>query len=76
MKMGYGIWIAILGILVIIAGGVMYAVYHHTGRDLGAAGVIVGLILVIVGAWWYMTKDKSAPKAAVIPQPTQPATTP
>jgi len=65
----------ILGILAIIAGAAIYMSYktHHT---MAIVGIILGLILVIVGAWWYMMKDKGAPKAAAIPQASQPASTP
>ena len=75
MKMGLGMWIAILGILAIILGAAIYAAYsnHHT---MGIVGIILGLILVVVGVWWWMMKDKTAPKAAIIPQPAQPAKTP
>lgn len=74
MKMGYGMGIIILGILGIIIGGAMDAAnYHHI---IGLGGVILGLILIVIGAWWYMMKDKGAPKAAIIPQSAQPAKTP
>ncbi len=71
MKMRYGIWVVILGILGVIIGGAMYLYPYH--KTVGTGGAILGLILIVVGAWWYMTKDKSAPKAAIIPQTAQPA---
>lgn len=77
MRMGYGIWVVMLGILGIIIGGAMYDDNYH--KTIGTGGIILGVILIIVGAWWYMTKDKSAPKATIIPQaaqPAQPAKTP
>lgn len=68
-------WIAILGILAIIVGGAMYEAYHHTGRTAGEAGIVLGVVLIIFGLVWWMTKERSAPKPAM-PQPTQPAKTP
>lgn len=74
MKMGYGMWVAILGILAIIIGGVTYEEYHHTGRTAGEAGIASGVILIILGLAWWMMKDRSTLKPAT-PQPTQPAKT-
>lgn len=73
MKMGYGMWIAILGILVIIIGVATYEAYsdQHTA---GWVGIGLGIILVIVGFAWWMMKDNKAPKTAM-PQSTQPAKT-
>ena len=73
MKMGYGVWIAILGILAIIIGGAMEAASYH--KTIGWGGIILGIILIILGLAWWMTKERSAPKPAA-PQPTPPAKTP
>ena len=75
MKMGYGIWIAILGILAVIVGSVMYETYHHTGKTGGEVGIILGIILIILGVAWWMMKDNKAPKTTA-PQPIQPTKTP
>lgn len=74
MKTGLGLWIAILGILGIIIGAAMYMADYH--RTIGTIGMILGLILFVVGVWWYMVKDTRAPKATIIPQAAQPAKTP
>ncbi len=66
-------WILILGILAIIVGGGMYGYPWH--RTIGEGGLVLGVILIILGAAWWMMKDNKAPKAAV-PQPMQPAKTP
>jgi membrane protein DedA with SNARE-associated domain len=73
MKMGYGFWVVVLGILGIIAGGAIYAAYagHHR---LGLAGIGLGGVLIIIGAVWWWMGNKASPKATA-PQPTQPAKT-
>lgn len=73
MKMGYGIWIVILGILAVIIGGAMEAASYH--KTIGLGGIILGIILIILGLAWWMMKERSAPKPAT-PQATQPAKTP
>jgi len=73
MKMGYGMWILILGILALIVGGAMEAASYH--KTIGLGGIGLGVILVIIGIAWWMMKDGKAPKTAA-PQPTQPAKTP
>ncbi|MGD1054790.1 MAG: hypothetical protein ABR867_01750 [Nitrososphaerales archaeon] len=71
--MGLGMWIMILGILGIIIGGAMEAwTSHHT---IGWGGIGLGIVLLIVGAAWWMMGGKSVPTTAT-PQPTQPAKTP
>jgi membrane protein DedA with SNARE-associated domain len=68
MKMG--MWVSILGILAVAVGGVMYLAKFH--RTIGEAGVVLGLILLVIGVAWWTWKDRTAPKAAA-PQPAQPA---
>lgn len=72
MKTGYGLWIAILGILGIIIGGVVYAEKHHT---IGLSGIVLGVILIIIGVVVMMMKPTATPKPPA-PQPAQPAKTP
>jgi len=73
--MKIGIWITILGVLALVAGGGMYAADYH--RTIGSAGAILGLVLIIVGVAWWTMKDRSAKSAAPMPaQPPQPAKTP
>ncbi len=67
METGLGMWIGILGVLVIAVGGIMYAVDYHRTIGLGILGL--GIILVIVGTAWWKMKGKKAPMAAT----TQPA---
>ena len=71
--MGMGMWIAILGILLAIIGGAMYADNYYQTDGMYIA--ILGVIVLIIGAAWWMMKDNKAPKAAM-PQSTQPAKTP
>jgi uncharacterized membrane protein len=66
-------WIVILGVLALIIGGAMYGGNYH--RTIGTGGIILGIILIILGAAWWMMKGKSAPTTAA-PQPAQPAKTP
>ena len=73
MKMGLGMWIMILGILGIIIGGVMYVYPYH--QTIGMYGAVLGVVLLILGAAWWMMKERNAPTAAA-PQSTQPAKTP
>jgi len=73
MKMGYGLWIAILGILGIIVGGAMYADNYH--KTIGTGGLVLGVILIIIGVALMMMKPKGAAKP-VAPQPTQSAKSP
>jgi membrane protein DedA with SNARE-associated domain len=73
MRMGLGMWVMILGILGIIVGAAMYAADYH--RTIGTYGLGLGVILVIVGAAWWMMKERKAPVPAK-PQPTAPAKTP
>lgn len=71
--MKIGIWVTILGILVIIIGAAMYMVDYH--RTIGSIGAIVGLVILVVGVAWWTWKDRTAPKttAAQPSQPSQPA---
>ena len=73
MKTGPGMWIVILGVLALIIGGAMYGDNYH--RTIGTGGIILGIILIVLGAAWWMMKGKSAPTTAA-PQPLQPAKTP
>ena len=68
--MKVGIWVTILGILAIIAGGVIYAATSH--HIIGLSGIILGIILIIVGVVLWMMKGKKAPMPTVS-QPAQPA---
>jgi membrane protein DedA with SNARE-associated domain len=72
MKMGLGMWVMILGILGIIIGGAMYAYPYH--KTIGMYGAVLGVILLILGAVWWMMKERSPAKPAT-PQPAQPAKT-
>jgi uncharacterized membrane protein HdeD (DUF308 family) len=73
MKMGLGMWIMILGILGIIIGGVMY-VYPYN-QTIGMYGAILGVVLLILGAAWWMMKERNAPTTTAS-QPVQPTKTP
>jgi|GEM_PF-613092 membrane protein DedA with SNARE-associated domain len=73
MKTGSGMWIAILGILLAIIGGVMYATNNY--QDDGMYIAILGVIVLLIGPAWWMIKGREAPKTA-IPQSSQPAKTP
>jgi len=73
MKMGIGMWIMILGILGIIIGGAMYGDNYH--KTIGLSGIALGIILIVLGAAWWMMKERKAPMAPA-PQPAQPAKTP
>ncbi|MGP8126138.1 MAG: hypothetical protein ACLQEQ_09820 [Nitrososphaerales archaeon] len=74
MKTGPGMWVMILGILGIIIGGAMYGDNYH--KTIGTGGIVLGVILIILGAAWWMMTNRKAPMAAVPPQPAQPAKTP
>jgi amino acid transporter len=63
-----GIWITILGILVVVIGGAMYVTKFQD--TIGAIGAILGFILLVVGVAWWTMKDRTAPG------PAQPAKTP
>jgi uncharacterized membrane protein HdeD (DUF308 family) len=73
MKMGLGMWIMILGILGIIVGGVMYVYPYH--KTTGMYGAILGVVLLILGAVWWMMKERNVPTTTA-PQSAQPAKTP
>jgi hypothetical protein len=75
MKMGLGMWVMILGILGIIIGGALYAGVAGKHNTIGLSGIGLGVILVIVGAAWWMMKDRKAPMATTSQMP-QPAKTP
>jgi len=73
MKTGYGLWIAILGILGIIIGGAFYADNYH--KTIGTGGIAVGIILIILGVALMMMKTPGASKPATT-QSAQPAKAP
>jgi len=73
MKTGPGMWILILGVLGLIIGGAMYADDYH--RTIGTGGIALGVILIILGAAWWVMQGKKAPTTATS-QPTQPAKAP
>ena len=62
-----------MGVLALIVGGAMEAANYH--KTIGWGGIGLGIILVIVGAVWWMMKGKSAPATAA-PQPAQPVKSP
>ena len=74
MKTGPGLWVMILGILGIIIGGAMYGDNYH--KTIGTAGIILGIILIVLGAAWWMMTNRKAPTTAAPSQPAQPAKTP
>jgi uncharacterized membrane protein len=73
MKTGPGLWIMVLGVLALIVGVALEAANTH--KTVGLGGIGLGIVLIIVGAAWWMMKGKSAPMTAA-PQPAQPAKTP
>jgi uncharacterized membrane protein len=66
-------WVIILGILALIVGVAMEAANYH--KTIGWGGVGLGIVLIILGAAWWMMKDKSAPTTPA-PQAVPPAKTP
>jgi len=74
MKTGLGLWVMILGILGIIIGGAMYGDNYH--KTIGTAGIILGVILIVLGAVWWMMTNRKTPTMAAPSQPAQPAKTP
>jgi hypothetical protein len=56
--MKLGIWIALLGILGVVVGGVMYFMDFH--RTIGLGGVGLGIVLLAVGGFLSMQKQKAA----------------
>jgi membrane protein DedA with SNARE-associated domain len=53
-----GIWIALLGILGVVAGAAMYLSDFH--RTIGLGGVGLGVVLLVVGGYLSMQKQKAA----------------
>lgn len=58
-----GIWIALLGIIGVVAGVAMYFSDWH--RTIGLGGVGLGVVLLVVGGFLSMQKQK--PTAASNP---------
>jgi hypothetical protein len=65
--MNTGIMVAILGSLGIVIGGAMYAISFH--KDIGAAGLGLGVVLLLIGLW--MSRRKPMAKAQMA-MPTTP----
>jgi uncharacterized membrane protein len=52
-----GIWIALLGVLGLVIGAVVYFVYGH--KTIGLGGLGLGIVLVVVGGVMSMQKQKA-----------------
>ncbi len=65
--MKLGLWVVILGILAVVAGGAMYLAQYH--RTIGEIGVGLGIVLLVIGGYMWMKKDGGQPAPAPQPAP-------